>query len=84
MILRILSRKTGQDFRGLTSRIVWGSLLPQDLIRLAQAEQLMVNAGLHSRHRAMTELGVLDPDAELERWIEERDRIQSPASAAEE
>ncbi len=80
MILRILEMKTGQDFAGLSSRIVWGSILPQDLQRLAQTEQLLVSSSLHSRHRAMTDLGVLDPEAELDRWIEERDKLE-PAGA---
>lgn len=76
MILRILTQKTGKKFAGLTTRIVWGSMLPQDLVRVAQAEQLLVTTNLHSRHRAMTELGVLDPDAELDRLIKEKEKLQ--------
>lgn len=90
MILRILEQKTGADFKGLTSRIVWSTILPTDLLRLAQTEQLLVNAGLHSRYRAMTELAVLDPDAELTRIMAERkqlargsETIKTAESAAE-
>ena len=56
-------------------RIVWGAVLPQDRARQAQNEQLLVQAGVHSRRRAMDELGIEDPDSEFERWMEERRRI---------
>jgi hypothetical protein len=77
MILRILEQKTRQDFKGLTTRVVWGSILPQDLTRIAQAQQLLVSSGLYSRKRSMTELGILDPEAELQQLLEERKKIRA-------
>ncbi len=75
MILSILTQKTGQDFSHLRSSIRWGGILPQDTLRLVQSEQTLVNSGLHSRRRAMTELGVIDPDLEFNQWLDERRRM---------
>lgn len=75
MILRILEQKTGGNYGGLTTDIVWSSLLPQDVLTLARTEQLLVSTALHSRYRAMTELGILNPEAELQRIAEERRRV---------
>jgi len=79
MVLKLLAKYTDpglktQDFR---LRVVWGPVLPQDLARQVQSEQLMVQTGIHSRRRAMDELGVVDPESEFERWLEERGRILS-------
>ncbi|MBI4236616.1 MAG: phage portal protein [Chloroflexi bacterium] len=56
-------------------RIVWGQVLPQDKGRVAQNEQLLVQSGIHSRRRAMDDMGVMDPDREFSRWLEERGAI---------
>ena len=71
MILRLLDIKTGQSFGRPRSRIIWGPVLPQDRSRLVNDEQVLVSAGIHSRRRAMDELGVEDADAEYRRWLEE-------------
>jgi len=34
-----------------------------------------VGAGIHSRRRAMDELGMEDPDTKFERWLEEEEKI---------
>ncbi len=66
----------GQSIRNLIRhRIIWGSVLPMDRARQAQNEQLLVQAGVHCRRRAMDDLGIEDPDREFERWLEERKRI---------
>ena len=78
MILRILQQKTGANYDGLTTDIVWSALLPQDILTLARTEQLLVNANLHSRYRAMTELGILNPDAELQKIADEQHRLTPP------
>jgi hypothetical protein len=75
MMLRILEQKTGGNYGGLTTDIVWSSLLPQDVLTLARTEQLLVSTALHSRYRAMTELGILNPEAELQRIAEEQRRV---------
>ena len=77
MILRILEQKTGQEFKGLTTHIIWGPILPEDELRLAQTQRLLVSAGLYSHHRAMTQLGILNPEQELNRLIEERIKLRA-------
>lgn len=72
MILRILEQKTGASYGPYRSRIVWGPVLPQDRGRLVRDEQILVEAGIHSRRRAMEELGVDDPEGEFERLRVER------------
>jgi len=75
MILSLAEKYMGQNFTGLSHRVIWGPILPQDTARQAQNEQLLVQAGVHSRRTAMDELGVQDPDQEFARWLEERKKI---------
>ena len=77
MTLRLLEQMAGEDFGNHRSRIIWGPILPQDRERLVRDEEILISAGIHSRRRAMDELGVEDPDAELERWLEERKMIEN-------
>ena len=77
MILKLLEKYTDsglktQDFR---LRIVWGPVLPQDVARQVNNEQVLVQTGIHSRRRAMDNLGIQDPEFEFERWLEERATI---------
>jgi hypothetical protein len=75
MILKLHKQFSREDLTGATTRIVWGAVLPQDRARLAQNEQTLVQSGVHSRRTAMDELGITDPEAEFEKWLEERKRI---------
>jgi len=75
MILRLHKQFGGEDLTAVDTRIVWGGVLPQDRDRLAQNEQALVQSGVHSRRTAMEELGIMDPEAEFEKWLEERQRI---------
>jgi hypothetical protein len=75
MILKLAEIFTGENFDGVNHRVVWGPILPQDVDRQAQTEQLLVQAGVHSRRTAMDEMGVQDPDEEFNRWLEEREKI---------
>jgi len=75
MLLRLAEKYLGQNFDGISHRVVWGPILPQDIARQAQNEQLLVQAGVHSRRTAMDEMGIQDPDEEFSRWLEERARI---------
>jgi len=59
----------------LRHRIVWGPVIPQDKARAVQNEQALVVSGVHSRKRAMDELGVEDPEAEFGAWLAERRAI---------
>jgi len=74
MILRILEQKTGVSYSPYRSRIVWGPVLPQDRGRMVRDEQILVEAGIHSRRRAMDELGIDNPVGKLQRIREEEGR----------
>jgi hypothetical protein len=75
MILRLAEMFMNENFEGVNHRVVWGQVLPQDVDRQAQTEQLLVQAGVHSRRTAMDGMGIQDPDGEFSRWLEERGRI---------
>jgi hypothetical protein len=75
MILKLAEKYMGESFEGVNHRVVWGQILPQDVARQAQNEQLLVQAGVHSRRTAMDEIGVQDPDEEFARWLQERKKI---------
>ena len=66
MVLRLLEQHTGERYLPLRIHVQWGPVLPQDRNRLVQEERTLVEAGLHSRRRAMALLGIDDPEAELE------------------
>ena len=76
MILKLAEKFLHENFTGVLHRVVWGPILPADIVRQAQNEQLLVSAGIHSRHTAMDELGIKDPEAEFQRWLEERATIR--------
>jgi hypothetical protein len=75
MILKLAQKFMHENLDGVTHKVVWGPILPQDTARQAQNEQLLVQAGVHSRRTAMDELGIQDPDEEFNRWLEERRKI---------
>jgi hypothetical protein len=75
LVLRVLEKMTGESFGNYRSRIVWGPVLPQDRDRLVRDEQILVGSGIHSRRRAMDEMGIENPDVEFERWLEEEMRL---------
>jgi len=75
IILKLAEKYMSETFEQINHRVVWGPILPQDADRQAQTEQLLVQAGVHSRRTAMDEIGIQDPDEEFNRWLEERTRI---------
>ncbi len=75
MALRLIEQYLGADFGEYTLRVVWGPMLPYDLAKTVANEQALVQSGIHSRRRAMDELGVQDPEAEFQQWLEERSTI---------
>jgi len=75
LILRLLEKYRNEDFGDNIIRVVWDPILPQDLAKLVSNEQALVQSGIHSRRRAMDEVGVQDPDREFNRWLEEREII---------
>jgi len=77
MILKVMEKMAGESFGSYRSRIIWGPVLPQDRDRLVRDEEILVNSGIHSRRRAMNELGIEDPDTEFGRWLEEQEMLLS-------
>jgi hypothetical protein len=75
LILKLAEKYMNENFEQINHRVVWGPILPEDTARQAQNEQLLVQAGVHSRRTAMDELGIQDPDEEFNKWLEERTRI---------
>jgi hypothetical protein len=75
MVLKLLEKYQGEDFGDNQLRVVWGPVLPKDMERKVNSEQVMVQTGIHSRRTAMDEVGVRDPDYEFRRWLEERESI---------
>jgi len=75
MILKLLEKYQGESFGDNHLRVVWGPVLPEDMTRLVSNEQVLVQTGIHSRRRAMDEVGIRDPELEFNRWLEEREAI---------
>jgi len=75
MILKLLEKYQGESFGNNSLRVVWSPVLPRDIARLVANEQVLVQTGIHSRRRAMDEIGVKDTEYEFKRWLEERDMI---------
>ncbi len=75
LILKLLEKYQNQDFGSYRLDVVWSPVLPRDLARLVVNEQTLVQNGIHSRRRAMSEIGVKDPEIEFSDWLEERAAI---------
>ena len=75
LVLKLLEKYQNESFGDIRLRVVWNPVLPRDLTRLVSNEQSLVQSGIHSRRRAMDELGVEDPEMEFDRWLEERGAI---------
>jgi hypothetical protein len=75
MILKLLEKFENSDFGNNHLRVVWGPVLPSDMTKLVSNEQVLVQNGIHSRRRAMDEIGVKDPEMEFKQWLEERETI---------
>jgi hypothetical protein len=75
LILKLVEKYQGADFGKYRLDVVWSPVLPRDLSRLVTDEQTLVQNGIHSRRRAMYEVGVNDPETEFKQWLEERQSI---------
>src|SRR6185369_4123056 len=88
MILRLAERFDVGDGRlsyaPYRSRVVWPRLTPRDDAQEVLNETLLVNNGLRSVRTAMDELGTQDPEAELQRVVEDRRVLgtKSPSTAS--
>ncbi len=74
-MLRLLSKYGGEDLGGVDVEVTWAPVLPRDTSAAASCEEKLVQSGIHSRHRAMAELGVADAEGEFARWLAERSAI---------
>jgi hypothetical protein len=75
LILQLLSKYKGEDYGGCNIEVGWAPVLPRDLASVVSSEETMVQSGIHSRRRAMAEVGVADPESEFARWLDERSAI---------
>jgi hypothetical protein len=75
MILELLEKYTGKDYSGLSVEVDWRPVLPRDYSRTVEDEEKLVQSGIHSRKRAMLDLGVDSPEVEFEEWLKERRAI---------
>ena len=75
LILKLLEKYQNESFGDNHLRVVWSPVLPRDMERLVTNEQILIQNGVHSRRRAMDEVGVKDPEMEFNRWLEERETI---------
>ncbi len=75
MILKLLEKFENTDFGNNRLRVIWSPVLPNDMTKLVTNEQVLVQNGIHSRRRAMDELGVENPEMEFKKWLEERETI---------
>ena len=75
LILKLLEKYQNENLGDNHLRIVWSPVLPQDIERLVASEQILIQNGIHSRKRAMDEIGIKDPEIEFNRWLEEREII---------
>ena len=75
LILKLISKYTGQDFGNYRLQMAWSPVLPRDMAGLVSNEQILVQNGIHSRRTAMSQIGVKAPEAEFASWLEERAAI---------
>ncbi len=75
LIFKLLERYQNESFGDNRLRVVWAPVLPADMAKVVANEQVMVQSGIHSRRRAMGEIGVKEPEREFQRWLEERETI---------
>src|SRR5207248_10464134 len=63
---------------GYMVSVVWPPILPSDRSELVAQEKTLVDAGIHSRRRAMDLLGEPDAEAEWKRVLEELGETPRP------
>ena len=76
MILQLLEKFHQESYGENRLKAVWGQILPSDMEQLVSNEQILVQNGIHSRKRAMDEVGVKDPEMEFRHWLEELQEIR--------
>lgn len=75
LMLRLLELHGGIATAPYRTLVQWPSLLPEDRAQLVRDEVALVEAGVHSRRRAMDALGEDAPEDEWARVLEEREGV---------
>jgi Phage portal protein, SPP1 Gp6-like len=75
LILRLTDQYAGTSHWPCRLSVQWAPLMPQDRARDAETDALLVDRGIVSRRTAAGRGGVEDAEADLERWLEENERI---------
>jgi len=75
MAFKLMDMFTGTGYGGLDIDVDWRPVLPRDYSRAVGDEEKLVQSGIHSRRRAMNNLGLDDEEGEFERWLGERRAI---------
>jgi Phage portal protein, SPP1 Gp6-like len=75
MILRLTDQYTGSNHWPCRLQVLWAPLMPQDRARDAETDAILVDRGIISRRTAAGRGGIEDPDADLDRWLDENARI---------
>jgi hypothetical protein len=75
MILRLTDQYTGSHHWPCRLQVQWAPLMPQDRARDAETDAILVDRGIISRRTAAGRGGIEDPDADLDRWLDENARI---------
>jgi hypothetical protein len=63
------------DYAPYRTRVIWPPMVPKDDAQEVQNNLALVHAGLRSLRTAMDALGTEDPEAELQRVVEDRARL---------
>lgn len=71
LMLRLIEQNSSRALAPYRTFVQWPSLLPEDRSQLVRDEVALVEAGVHSRRRAMDALGEDAPEDEWARVLEE-------------
>jgi hypothetical protein len=75
MILRLTDLYTGSHHWPCRLQVRWAPIMPQDRARDAETDAILVDRGIISRRTAAAREGIEDVDGDLNRWLEENERI---------
>jgi hypothetical protein len=75
MILRLTDLYAGTHYWPCRLQVHWAPVMPQDRARDAETDAILVDRGIISRRTAAAREGIEDADGDLNRWLEENERI---------
>jgi hypothetical protein len=84
MLLDLMERFGGAPIAGLRRTVpVWPPILPSDREAEARVGVQLVNAKVRSRRSVAADLGEEDPDGEIDRIVEEAERLAAMTEGGE-